>query len=208
MRIETAVVGALSNNTYLVISDKNNGVLIDPGADFDAIDSLVKKSGAALKYVFLTHGHFDHIATAGEVIQKYGAKLVVSQKDAEMICDETKSLAFMFTRNFKPLSADILVKEGDKIELDELKFKFIETPGHSKGSVCIICGQTIFSGDTILEGVVGRTDFYGGSEIEIMASVKKLSEFPDNFTLLCGHGAPSTIAQEKSYNPYFKMNIR
>ena len=204
MKIETAVVGPLSNNTYLVISEKNNAVVIDPGMGFEDIDNIISKNEATLKYVFLTHGHFDHIASASQLIKKYGARLVVSKKDAEMIASERMSLAFMFTRNFEPLKADIEVCEGDKISVDELEFDFIETPGHSEGSVCIICGDTIFSGDTVLEGSVGRTDFYGGSGEKLMQSVKRLSQYPNDYKLLCGHGMPSSIGIEKTVNPYFK----
>ncbi len=205
MKIEKVVVGMLLNNSYLVISDENNAVLIDPSSDFNAIDNMITKSGAYLKYVFLTHGHFDHIATAGEFIKKYGAKLVISEKDAEMICDESKSLAYMFTSSFEPLYADILVKDGDEINIDELKFSFIETPGHSKGSVCILCGDTVFSGDTVLENSIGRTDFYGGSSTQIMNSIKKIADLDENLKLLGGHGAPSTIKKEKQTNPYFNL---
>lgn len=205
MKIEKVAVGMLLNNSYLVVSDENNAVLIDPSSDFNAIDSMLKKSGAALKFIFLTHGHFDHIATAGEFTKKYGAKLVVSEKDAEMICDETKSLAYMFTSRFNPLRADILVKDGDELNLDELRFTFIETPGHSKGSVCILCGDTLFSGDTVLENSIGRTDFYGGNLTEIMNSIKKIAIMDENLKLLGGHGAPSTIRKEKQTNPYFNL---
>ena len=93
MKIETAVLGPLSNNTYLVISEKNNAVVIDPGMGFEDIDNIISKNAATLKYVFLTHGHFDHIASASQLIKKYGARLVVSKKDAEMIASERMSLA-------------------------------------------------------------------------------------------------------------------
>lgn len=205
MKIEKVAVGVLLNNSYLVVSDKNNAVLIDPSSDFSTIDNMLIKSGATLKFIFLTHGHFDHIATAGEFAKKYGAKLVVSEKDAEMICDETKSLAYMFTSHFKPLSANILVKDGDELNLDELSFTFIETPGHSKGSVCILCKDTIFSGDTVLENSIGRTDFYGGDYNEIINSIKKIATLDENLMLLGGHGAPSTIRKEKQINPYFNL---
>lgn len=204
MIVKKAVVGPLNNNTYLVVTNENNGILIDPGCDLNRIDNMIKEEDVNLKYIFLTHGHFDHIATAKDFIKKYNAKLVVSKNDAEMICDETKCLAYMFTRNFSPLKADIEISDGDEIAVDELLFRFIETKGHSKGSVCIVCGDTVFTGDTILEHSVGRTDFYGGDAKEMMLSLRKIKEFPDDFKLLCGHGEQTTVKTEKAVNVYLK----
>ena len=203
MNIKTLSMGTLGNNTYIVCSNEGNAVVIDPSTDFSMIEKAIDELDVSVKYIFFTHGHYDHTASAYELASKTGAKLVIHSLDAEMLADNRKSLAFMFSNSAKELCADITVGDGDVIELDELKFEFISTPGHSKGSVVIVCGDTMFTGDTVLEGVVGRTDFYGGSDELMIESIKKLASIEKNYTLLCGHGAPSTLDFEKKNNPYF-----
>ena len=203
MKIKSVVVGPLGNNTYLASSNKGNGVLIDPGMNYSLIKDMIDGEGTQVKYILLTHGHFDHIASALEFSKNFGAKIVINEPDAEMLSDAEKCLAHSFTRVFAPFNADIIVNDGDEITLDELTFKFVATPGHSKGSAVILCEDTMFSGDTVLEGTVGRTDLYGGSFSQMLASIKKLSQIEKDYKLLCGHGEPSTLFYEKKYNPYF-----
>lgn len=203
MKIATSVVGKMANNTYLVISDKNNAVLIDPSVDFEKINKMLEESGANLKYIMFTHGHYDHTASTFELKEKTGAKLVIGERDAEMLCDIEKSMAWLFSNHPKEVYADITVNDGDVLTLDELEFKIIATPGHTKGSICIICEDVIFTGDTVLEGTVGRTDFYGGSEAFMLQSIKKLAQLSGDFKILAGHGPASTLLKEKTTNPYF-----
>ncbi len=203
MKIKTLSMGKLGNNTYIVCSNKGNAVVIDPSVDFSAIEKAIDELDVSVKYIFFTHGHYDHTASAYDLVNKTGAKLVIHSRDAEMLYDFKKSLAFMFSNHPHELHADITVDDGDVIELDELKFEFISTPGHSNGCVVIACGDVMFTGDTVLEGVVGRTDLYGSNDSLMIQSVRKLSAIEKNYTLLCGHGAPSTLDFEKKNNPYF-----
>lgn len=203
MKIKTAVVGKMENNTYLVISEKNNAVLIDPSMDFEKINKMLEESGANLKYIMFTHGHYDHTASAFDFKQKTNAKLVIGERDAEMLCDIEKNMAWLFSNHPKEVFADITVNEGDTLKLDELEFKILATPGHTKGSICIICEDVIFTGDTVLEATVGRTDFYGGSEALMLQSVKKLAQLTEDYKILAGHGSSSTLLKEKNTNPYF-----
>lgn len=203
MKVKSVVVGPLGNNTYLAISNEGNGALIDPGMNCSLIESMINEEGTQVKFILLTHGHFDHIASALELSKKLGAKIVINEPDAEMLSDAEKCLAFNFTRDFTPFNADIIVNDGDEITLDELTFKFVATPGHSKGSAVILCEDIMFAGDTVLEGTVGRTDLYGGSFSQMLASIKKLSQIEKDYKLLCGHDKPSTLFFEKKNNPYF-----
>ncbi len=203
MNIKTLSMGSLGNNTYIVSSSEGNAVVIDPSTDFSMIEKAIDELKVSVNYIFFTHGHYDHTASAYELACKTGAKLVIHSLDAEMLSDNRKSLAFMFSNSAKKLSADKTIEDGDVIELDELQFEFISTPGHSKGSAVIACGDVMFTGDTVLEGIVGRTDFYGGSDELMAQSIKKLASIEKNYTLLCGHGAPSTLDFEKKNNPYF-----
>lgn len=203
MKIKSVVVGPLNNNTYLAVSEKGNAALIDPGMSYSRIQEMIVKEGAEVKYILLTHGHFDHIASALEFSKNLGAKIVINEPDAEMLNDAEKCLAHSFTRDFTPFNADVIVNDGDEVSLDELTFKFMATPGHTKGSAVIMCEDIMFAGDTVLEGTVGRTDLYGGSFSQMIGSVKKLAQIEKDYKLLCGHGEPSTLSKEKKYNPYF-----
>ncbi|MEE1280375.1 MAG: MBL fold metallo-hydrolase [Oscillospiraceae bacterium] len=203
MKIQTVVVGKLLNNTYIVTSEKGNAIIIDPGMEFDKIEAALSASGACLKYIIFTHGHYDHTASAYDLVEKTGAKLVIGSRDAEMLEDTDKSMSWMFTNHPHTLKADIEVEDGDTLSLDELEFKFVLTPGHSKGSMVILCEDVMFSGDTVLERSVGRTDFYGGNEAFMIQSIKKLAALSKNYRILAGHGDATTLEDEKQHNPYF-----
>lgn len=203
MNIKTVVVGKLLNNTYIITTKQNNAVIIDPGMEFDKIEKALDETGATLKYIIFTHGHYDHTASAYDLVKKTGAKLVIGSRDAEMLEDTDLSMSWMFTNHPHRLSADIPVEDGDKLTLDELTFEFVMTPGHSKGSMVILCEDYMFSGDTVLEQSVGRTDFYGGNEAFMIQSIKRLAALSKNYKILAGHGASTTLEQEKQQNPYF-----
>jgi len=203
MKIITVVSGKLNNNTYIVTTEKGNAVIIDPSLDYEKIQKALDDSGAALKFIIFTHGHYDHTASASTLAEKTGAKLVINSRDAEMLYDFKKSLSSIFTNSPKESHADITVEDEDTLTLDELTFRFMSTPGHSKGSMIIFCKDVMFTGDTVLEGTVGRTDLYGSDESLMIQSVRKLASVEGDYTLLCGHGEPSTLEREKHINPYF-----
>ena len=203
MNIKTVVVGKLLNNTYIITTKEKNAVIIDPGMEFDKIEKALDESGATLKYIIFTHGHYDHTASAYDLVEKTGAKLVIGGRDAEMLEDTDKSMSWMFTNHPHSLKADIEIEDGDTLCLDELTFEFLLTPGHSKGSMVILCEDVMFSGDTVLESSVGRTDFYGGNEAFMIQSVKRLSQLSKNYRILAGHGEETTLQKEKQQNPYF-----
>ena len=205
MNIEVVVSGKLLNNTYIVVSDKNNAVVIDPSLDFEGIKQKLEKLGANLKYIICTHGHYDHTASALPLKELTGAEIVIHQRDSEMLYDSKKSLSFLFSNHPNVCKADIEVSDGNEILLDELEFRFISTPGHSNGSMVIVCGDFCFTGDTVLKGTVGRTDLVGGNDALMIQSIKNLSEVEKNYTLLCGHEEPSTLDFEKKNNPYFLL---
>lgn len=203
MNIKTVVVGKLLNNTYIITTKQNNAVIIDPGMEFDKIEKALDDSGANLKYIIFTHGHYDHTASAYDLVEKTGAKLVIGSRDAEMLEDTDLSMSWMFTNHPHALSADIAVEDSDTLTLDELTFEFVMTPGHSKGSMVILCEDVMFSGDTVLEQSVGRTDFYGGNEALMIQSIKRLAALDKNYKILAGHGDATTLENEKKQNPYF-----
>lgn len=204
MEITTLVLGKLLNNTYIITTKQNNAVIIDPSVDFERIYSELLKSGANLKYIMFTHGHYDHTASAYELKQKTGAKTVIHSRDAEMLSDFDKSMSWMFTNKPQKVECDIAVNDGDTLKIDELEFRFLNTPGHSKGSMVILLNDIMFSGDTVIKGSVGRCDFYGGSENLMRQSIKRLAELDKDYKIYCGHYDRTTLYEEKENNIFFK----
>ena len=176
MQIKRFVIGMIDNNDYLVWDENTNAAaLIDATDNRQEIADEVLKLGLNLQYIILTHGHFDH--TTGTKFYQAAfpkAKLVACKREAKMLYERGLS------HGPGGIVADIWVKDGDNLDLGDLSLKFIETPGHSKGSMCILTEDVLFSGDTLFQCSVGRTDLPTGSMEDLMASLKeKLFVLPE-----------------------------
>lgn len=203
INVKSVKLGELDNNCYL-ITDESTGeaALVDCT---DASQKMLDFIGNAnLKYILLTHGHFDHTGGVPEIKEKFGAKVVMSEADSEMLSSGKASLAAFCGINQQNTSADILVAEGSEIMLGETKISVIATPGHTKGGVCYLADDCIFTGDTLFFCSCGRTDFPGGSAKEIMQSLKRLSALDSDLKVYPGHDRFSTIGFEKQNNPYMR----
>ena len=170
MNIITLPLGPLETNCYVVFENAPGAcVLVDPGAQAQSILDCLKERGLTPGLILLTHAHFDHTGALRELHAQYpDVPIYVSAQDT----DETLNMShgnLVYTDTFL---------DGDEISLPPLQFHAISTPGHTKGSSCFVCGNTIFSGDTLFEGCCGRTDLPGGSEKQMMASLKRLAELP------------------------------
>lgn len=205
MTVKTFTVGNMDNKCYLV-TDDNSGDMALVDASFahksfvEEISSLKDK----LKYIFLTHGHYDHILSAKAIKYATGAKVVIHKKDAICLSSPAFSLAANHALSQQSLSADIICDDGDEIALGSLTFKVIYTPGHTVGSVCYECGDALFTGDTLFRLGVGRTDLPTGNTAKMIESLKKLYEINGDFEVFPGHGKPSTLDVERSLNPFMK----
>lgn len=208
MKVETLVVGFINTNCYLV-HDGKSAVVIDPGADAERIMAKAEALGVEIHYVFLTHAHFDHVLAVSEIIEKTGAKLVANVGERERMCSaELSGQTALRRREFVPLYADIEILESGNLKVGEMKFTFIRTPGHTEGSMCIICEDTMFSGDTIFAGTCGRCDLAGGDYSEMLVSLRKLYELPGDYKVLPGHEESTTLSHERVYNPYMAEAMR
>lgn len=204
MEVTKITVGPISENCYIVKIGEGRAVIIDPGAEGEKISAELERQRLSPEKILLTHGHFDHTGAAAFLKDKYRIPVYISEKDECMLGDREKSAAVIAPfMEFNPVSADCTFKEGDEIELGEIKAKVMETPGHSAGSACFIIGDCIFAGDTVFRGSVGRTDLYSGNFKEQEKSIGRLSKLKGRFKLYCGHGADSTLDEEKQFNPYF-----
>lgn len=200
MIIKTFIAGFLENNMYLVLDETSRkGVLIDATECLPEIIEDAK--GYEIEYIFLTHGHFDHILGLNELKQALNAKAVINENDI-IVSDNVNEFTRLFNMpDCVPPKYELFVNDGDEINVGNMKFKVITTPGHTEGSVCYLIDDKLFSGDTLFRESVGRTDLFGGNFTKIKDSVKnKLFKLDEKMTVYSGHGPTTTIRHEKKYN--------
>ncbi len=192
-----------STNSYLVITNKGNAALIDAPSDPDVILDFAQKNGAVITDVLLTHGHLDHISAAAEIQNKTNCNIYIHSLDAKKFSDPSGNLSGFFGFGAVEIPRSIKeIEDGDVIRVDEIEFKVLHTPGHSSGSVCYICGDVIFSGDTLFNLSIGRTDMPDGNYRLLCQSLQKLKNIEGRFTVYPGHMESTTLDFEKNNNPY------
>lgn len=202
MRVVALDSAGYASNSYLIVDeDSKQFAVVDPSIDPSAAFELFD-SGYILKYVLLTHGHFDHILFVDEWRAK-GAKVCIHEGDAEFLGDPSKSLYLQFfARDTKHSDADIILRDKSTVNLGDNTIEVMSTPGHTRGSVCYLFDDVMISGDTLFEGSIGRTDLYGSSASDMMASIEKLSAIQKDYTVYPGHGGKTTLCHEKNYGGY------
>lgn len=205
MFLEKLEVGVYRVNCY-VIADKNSmsAAVIDPGDDFENIRDIIEDNGFDLKYIILTHAHGDHIGAINYLKDTYNAKIVIHYLEKEILENPDYNFSKQLGMNSVFSNADLMLHDGDTLELGDLKLKIMHTPGHTKGSMCILVNEIMFSGDTLFAGSMGRTDLYSGDSDRMKASLKKLKQLTINYTVLPGHGAATTLEYEKTSNPFMR----
>lgn len=202
MIIKRFIAGRLENNIYLVADEKSSeAVLIDATQDLPEIQKAVKDLGVKVKYILLTHGHFDHIFGLNSLKKSLNAPAVIC-KDDLVISDNINEFTRLFgLPDSVPPKYDMYIKDGDEILLGSYKIKVIHTPGHTEGGVCYLVDGKLFSGDTLFRGSVGRTDLFGGNFGKLSDSIKnKLFKLDDKTEVFPGHGDMTIIGFEKKYN--------
>lgn len=197
--------GLLGSNTYIVFDDAGKEcAVIDAGNETDELVSLVRKYGLSVKYIILTHGHYDHIYYMEEYKEAFPEAIVCIHKLDNAILPNPRlnaSCYFGPERSFP--TADMCLEEGSELPLgDSLKLKIIHTPGHTQGCICIICDGFIFSGDTLFYDGFGRTDLGAGSTRVLSKSIDRLYSMDPELVVLPGHGTRTTIGREARDNPF------
>jgi len=220
MKIRMFEFGTVGTNCYLVWEEESKeAMLIDPGAFKKVIDHMIEENGLILKYIVLTHGHGDHICgVEGFQTRHPDAILAASAKESWLLQEPVENLSKMICGKEVILAPGLQLSEGDELTLGYLSFKVIETPGHTDGGICLyvkewdegLTGQdysgTVFSGDTLFNESIGRTDLSGGDFNVLKTSIiDKLYILPDDTIVLPGHMDVTTIGHEKNYNMFVKL---
>ena len=201
LNIHTLPLGDYQTNTYIVhAEDSKTCAILDPGYEGPVILEKVKALGLTVDAILLTHGHFDHVGAVEEIVEATGCKLWMSQSDWSQT--NTPVNHFFYPLANCDFTEVQFCEEGEMITAGGLTFRVMETPGHTWGSVCYICQNAMFSGDTLFARSCGRTDLPGGRWEILKESLRRLSELEENFTVYPGHGESTTLSAEKKYNPY------
>ena len=201
----------IRDSCYIVADEEKNAAVVDPGAEAARVKKILDDHQLRLRAVLLTHGHFDHIGGIKGLIEAFpDAEVVIGEKDAPMLAQKPGAMwtPYIDEDDYTGLSATRLVKEGDAVQVGALEFSVLDTPGHTRGGVCYLCGDCLFSGDTLFRFECGRTDLDGGDYPTILRSLKKLHDLPGDYRVLPGHDALSTLEEERRGNPYMKEAVR
>ena len=206
MKIDSLTVGPIGTNCYILQEEQAKlCAVIDPGDEPERVIRAVEQTGCTPTMILLTHGHFDHYTGVAGLLEKWPELPVyIHEKDV------TDRVSGGFDLLFPRLTEknQRYYKEGDCLTLGGLTIRVLETPGHSRGSVCLVVENVIFSGDTLFYGSCGRTDFAGGSYEDILRSLKRLAELPGQYKVYPGHDRPTDLDCERRMNPYMKQGLR
>ncbi len=209
MIIKIVPNGMLSANTYILIDEESKeAAIIDSGGEFDIINDELQKYDAKLKYILNTHAHFDHVMGEKEAQDISNAPVYVHAEDKYMLEKlPLQGLKYGFPSVEAPTNI-VTFDENTIFKLGNEEIKVIHTPGHTKGSVCFLNRNSLFSGDTLFYGSIGRTDLEGGNFSQIQDSiVNKLFTLDESIDVYPGHDAKTTIGYEKKYNSPFGSEV-
>lgn len=200
MKIITMKVGPLPTNCYIVLDEKGNAAVIDPGGEGASILNRISQENATLSMVLLTHAHFDHIYGLPEL---GNPTLFLHKEDIPMLTDEEKNLSKAFGLSISgSMPTPTPISDGDQIPFGDDAFTVLHTPGHTRGGCAFLIHSFLFSGDTLFAGEIGRMDCYGGNPADMRKSLERLYLLPGEYQILPGHGPSSTLSREKKENPY------
>ena len=195
LKVHAMALGAYQTNCYIIHDDTSKTCcVIDPGYDADLILDKLDSLGLTLEAILLTHGHFDHVGAVKELAAETGCDVYIHPEDLTMPPMMTAGPLY-YTKTYA---------EGTQLKLAGLDLGVLHTPGHTPGSVCLVCENSIFAGDTLFRGSCGRTDLPGGDWATIVNSLHRLAALEGNFWVYSGHGPTTTLRDEKKYNPYMR----
>lgn len=192
MNVVTLTLGEYQTNCYLISDDCGKTAVIDPGYEPETVLAKTRELQLSIGAILLTHGHFDHVGAVRPLAEAIRCPVWLHKNELRLPPFLTAGKLY-YTDTYA---------EGDTVSVGGLTFMVIETPGHTSGSVCLRCGETLFSGDTLFAGSCGRVDL-GGSRPDMRQSLARLAAIPENLTVLPGHGPATTLDREREFCPWF-----
>lgn len=201
MLIKTLPVGQLETNCYVVTDEESLlCAVIDPGDESNTILDYLESNRLQCRAIFLTHGHYDHVGAVAAVAEETGATVYMNRRDDIGGREPRMPYALPETGEY--------VDEGDSVEIGKLRFDVLATPGHTPGGISLLCGEALFTGDTLFRGSCGRTDLEGGNMDEQLRSLKKLCQLPGDYEVYPGHMDSTTLERERHLNYYCRMAMQ
>lgn len=201
MKIKILPIGTIETNCYVISDETGTCAIIDCDGNARPLFSYIEENHLKPTHILLTHGHHDHIGIVELVKERYNCQVVAAKAEANLLADPRLNLSNMMGGNLS-LYPDVLVEEGDSIQVGTMEFRAMLTPGHTAGSLCYVVADQIFSGDTLFQGSCGRTDLPTGDWGTIMKSLARLRDLEGDYTVFPGHGPYTTLGIERRSNPY------
>ena len=209
MKLKSLEVGPFASNCYIIGSEAGEGIVVDPGADADRILRAIEELKLDIKLIVATHSHIDHIGAVKEVKEATGAQFAMHGDDVGILSKGGNFLPSLIAISMSfPPQPEILLKDGNILEVSGFSFTVLHTPGHSPGGISLLGYGAVFVGDTLFCQGIGRFDFPGASGSQLLNSIHtKLMTLPDSTVVYPGHGPQTTIGDERCWNPFLKPGL-
>ena len=202
MHIKTLTVGPIETNCYVVSDEETQEcAVIDPGDESGTILDYLESNNLKCRCILLTHAHFDHVGAVSELMAETGAALYMSEQDNGVPIGSGNE-CFLAPEGPK------FYKDGDTVAVSSLSFRVLATPGHTPGCVCLICGDAIFSGDTLFRDSCGRTDFVSSNTDDMLSSLRRIAELPGDYEVFPGHMSATTLERERRMNYFMHAALK